>query len=90
MSSDLLIVKVYIRRYQGETSLKQHIAIEPAIFVSSVYFLPLLVFLNVTCCYVRVYIVLGNMVTRGGRVKRWCWVNFQCRVGVVGWCGGAG
>ena len=25
----------------------------------------------------------------GGRVVRWCWVNFQCR-GVVGWCDGAG
>ena len=32
---------------------------------------------------------------RGGRVVRWCWINFQCRGvlqfwGVVGWCDGAG
>ena len=36
-------------------------------------------------CYTCMLKVGGKPIFRGGRVVRWCWVNFQCRGVLLIW-----
>ena len=35
--------------------------------------------------YSNIFVSSDNVTTNGGRVVRWCWVNFQCRGVLLVW-----